>query len=406
MITIEQSSRKSTPAQLKKAVGAFRKLLARKDLGFFNLSKDQKWIDQCQNRANQIKNFKKIIVLGIGGSALGGVVLKKFSQDEERLFFFENVDGDAFEHKVDGLNLETSHWIIISKSGKTIETLTQAAFLSQIYENKKLNFSSNCTVISEIRSNPLSDWARKNSVPILDIPENIGGRFSVLSPVGLLPAACLGLDIQGLFVGAAWAKKQEKLVAEIANQALMSWKKKEWITVFWIYSEHLQKFGPWLSQLWAESLGKKKSRKNKKAPRVSTPIALVGTNDQHSALQQVMDGYRDKFVFFVKTKKKNTGLKLTKAVFSDTELMVGKTMNALFEAEATATQESLHNNKIPTLVLCLEELNLESVGALFMLMQLVIGTLGELLDINAFDQPGVEVGKKRTRERLISLDKN
>lgn len=406
MITIEQASRKSVAVILKKSTASFRKLLNRKDLGFLTLPEDQKWITLCKNRVAEIKNFQKMVVLGIGGSSLGGIVLKEFCQDEDRVAFFENVDGVAFENKIKRLDLESTHWVLISKSGKTIETLSQASFVSEFYEKNNLEFIKNCTVISELKSNPLSDWARKNKIPILEIPENVGGRFSVLSPVGLLPAAFLGLRIEDLFSGARWAKKQEKLVAEIAAQAIMSWSKKEWISVFWVYSEHLQKFGFWLAQLWAESLGKKKSRKNKKAPRVSTPIPLVGANDQHSVLQQIMEGQRDKFVVFFKAKKQSTGLKLKNSIFADLDLMKGKTLDALFEAETMATQESLDANKIPTMVISLDELNLESLGALFMVMQLVIGTLGEFLDINAFDQPGVEEGKKRTRAKLISLDKN
>lgn len=388
MIKITQSSVKTNLRLKKSALLALKKLNKREDLGFLRLPFDQEVFDQCQKLAQTItKNFKQVMVLGMGGSSLGGRVLKDFSLSES-VDFFENVDGDYLLKKVSKLNLTETHWILISKSGSTIELLSQITFLTKHYKESGLEFTNQCTVLTELKPSPLYDWAKKNQIMTLEIPQNVGGRYSVLSSVGLLPAAIMGLDIIELSKGAKWALKQNEIICHLVAQTLQSWKRKEWITVFWIYSDFLYQLGPWLQQLWSESLAKKKTRKNKIAPRVSTPLGLKGTQDQHSMLQQLMEGYKDKFVWFIKSRPDSK-----------------TSLNILFNIEADSTQEALDSNRVKTLVMTLEEISVASLGALFMLTEIVVAVLGEILDIDAFNQPGVELGKRLTKQRLIELDK-
>ncbi len=397
MIKIAQTSVKSNAILKKRALAGLKKLKSRQDLGFMHLPSRKHLVEaSIQHGQTILKNYKKIVVLGTGGSSLGGLVLKGYSQSSN-IDFFENVDGQFLVQCLKKLeNLNQIHWIVISKSGNTIETLSQVNLISQF-----CNLKDHCTVVTELKSSLLSDWARKNKIPILEIPEDVGGRFSVLSPVGLLPATLMGLDVHELCDGALWSFGKEDLVCELVAQTILSWKRNEWITVFWIYSDFLSQFGPWTQQLWSESLGKKKNRLGKKAPRVSTPIVLRGTRDQHSMLQQLVEGQKDKFVWFLKVAQSKNSQSLIKTDLFGTG-MKNKTLDQLFAIQASSTQQALNDVKIKTLTIQADELSTKTLGALFMLLELVIGTLGEVLNINAFDQPGVESGKKLTQHRLRS----
>ena len=181
----------------------------------------------------------------------------------------------------------------------------------------------------------------------------------------------------------------------------MSFDRAEWITMLWSYCDRLHSFGFWLQQLWAESLAKSLDREKQKAPRVSTPIPCVGSTDQHSILQQVMEGANDKFIFFFRVEEsEETGPKLTRQLFRGQEIMRDKTMGTLFSAQADATRDALSQQKVLSLSLSTKNLNEASLGALFMIFQLVIGTLGEALNIDAYNQPGVEAGKIITKKSL------
>jgi glucose-6-phosphate isomerase len=347
-------------------------------------------------------------VLGMGGSSLGGRALTQALQKynpTHRVEFIDNVDSDRFWKWLRSrTDLQDTHWVIVSKSGNTIETLTMAELIDQHLRAggyKKL--SASCTVISETEDNPLMRWARKEGVPALEIPKDVGGRFSVLSPVGMLPAAFYGLDLGAIKEGAAWALGQDELVARLVAQSLMSFDRSEWITMFWAYADGLRDFGLWTQQLWAESLGKAVDRKGSQAPKASTPIPAIGSSDQHSILQQVMEGQRDKFLWFFRVdQSEKEGPAIERNLFDCQTLMQGKTMGALFAAMATATRDALAKVGVQSLTLTAERLDERSMGALFMILQLVVGALGEALDINAFDQPGVESGKKIARGILQS----
>lgn len=391
-------------ARADKAVAALK---ARKDLGFLRLHElDDLW-KSADARARELrKSSPAMAVLGMGGSSLGGRALihglRKWDETHE-VEFIDNVDADRFwkwlKARTVQSKLKDTHFVIVSKSGNTIETLSMAEFIDQhLRASGFRKISANSTVISENDDNPLMRWARKEGVAALEIPKDVGGRFSVLSPVGLLPAAFYGLDLDGLREGAAWAFGQDELIARLTAQSLASFQRNEWITLFWAYADGLREFGLWTQQLWAESLGKAKDREGGKAPRASTPIPAVGSSDQHSILQQVMEGAPDKFLWFFRVEQSETdGPILEKNLFDCQGLMAGKTMGQLFGAMATATRSALEQKGIQSLTLTAPRLDERTLGALLMLLELVVGALGEALDINAFDQPGVEAGKVLAR---------
>jgi glucose-6-phosphate isomerase len=404
MWKLTQASVETTASQLRSAGEAVKALKARNDLGFFQVIEREHLWTTSENRGREIrKSFHTLAVLGMGGSSLGGRALlqslKKWNSIHQ-VEFVDNVDSDRFWKWLKSHNEPQGiHWLIISKSGNTIETLTMADFIDQYLRLKGLKglkFVS--TVVSETGSNPLMRWALKENVPTLEIPQDVGGRFSVLTPVGLLPAAFYGLDLGALREGAKWAFDQEELIAQLTAQSLLSFKREEWITLFWAYADGLRDFGLWIQQLWAESLGKAKNRKGAAAPRASTPIPAIGSSDQHSILQQVMEGAKDKFTWFLRVSQcENDSTTLERSLFDCQDLMQGKSMGQLFSAMASATQKAMTQEGINTLTLTTDELNERSVGAAFMLFEMVVGAVGESMNINAFDQPGVELGKRLAR---------
>ncbi|MES2857518.1 MAG: glucose-6-phosphate isomerase [Bdellovibrionota bacterium] len=403
-------STQTDSASLPKARKAVAALKARKDLGFLQLPERSEQWSSSETRGREIRKLSHcLVVLGMGGSSLGGKALlhalKKWETAHE-VEFIDNVDSHRFWNWLRSRkNIQDIHWVIVSKSGNTIETLTMAELVDQHLRGsgfKKL--SAVCTVISENEDNPLTLWARKEGVPTLEIPKDVGGRFSVLTPVGLLPGAFYGLDLAMIKDGANWALKQDELVAQLTAQSLDSFSRKEWITQFWSYADGLKDFGFWTQQLWAESLAKASSRSGEKAPIVSTPMPAIGSSDQHSILQQVMEGSRDKFVWFFRIgESEASGPAIEKSLFECQELMHKKSMGQLFGAMASATRDALAKEGVNSLTLTAERLDERSIGALFMLLELVVGSLGEALDIDAFNQPGVELGKKLARQILTDV---
>lgn len=407
MWELTNTTTKTDAALLENSREGLRALKARTDLGFLQLPEREELWTSSEARAREIRrNSTKLVILGMGGSSLGcraiRQTLQQFGANHE-LIFVDNVDSERFwKWLKNEKDFTLYHWVIISKSGNTIETLTMAEFIDQhlrLAGHKRL--AHQCTVISETDDNPLMRWARAEKVPTLEIPKDVGGRFSVLTPVGLLPAAYYNVDLEQMREGSRWALKQDLLVAELTAQTLMSWKREEWITLFWAYSDGLKEFGLWIQQLWAESLGKAKNRNGGQAPDASTPVSAIGSSDQHSILQQVMEGRKDKFLWFLRVAEaESSGPKLEKNLFDCQGLMLGKTMGDLFGAMATATRDALAQNNVQSVTLQTKVLDAHAVGALFMLFELVVGTLGEVMNINAFDQPGVEHGKKIARKIL------
>lgn len=382
--------------------------MARKDIGFVHIpQRDPLWTTSLQ-LGNQLREkYTDLVIVGIGGSALGPMVIRDIFQGPEsthRLHFADNVDPIYFERLLKSLpDLKKTAWLVISKSGSTIETLVTTDFVSQFYRQSGLKFHDHVYVISENRSNPLTQWAAAHQRPILEIPMDVGGRYSVLTPVGLVPARFLGLDLSEIQKGAADAVNSQDLVKKITAQVLQSFERQEWITPLFVYSSLLFSFGGWWQQLWAESLAKKTDRSGAAAPRVSTPVVAVGACDQHSLLQQMMEGARDKFIIFMRVQSAETKVELLeKSEFPIHHFFAGKAMGQLLGVEADATAKALSKENVSNMTMELKDLSPYSVGYLFMIWKLVVATTGEALDINAFDQPGVELGKRLALEILKS----
>ena len=402
MLEISQMGHKLDDKVLKKCQESLKLFMQRRDVGFPQLvERIPLWQQSHQIGSELQKKFKNLVIVGLGGSSLGVKVIAEVFR-AKNIFFVDNVDALEFETLIEDLGeLKNVGWVFASKSGTTIESLCTLEFLQQIYQQEGLDLGNHAAVISENKDNPLVHWARSHKMPFCEIPVDVGGRFSVLSPVGMMPSAFLGLDLEKFRVGAMRAIQDTAIVTQTMAQIAQSFEREEWITLFWFYGSRLRNFGGWYQQLWAESLGKAKARNGGEAPRVSTPVWAVGASDQHSILQQVMEGARDKFVMFLRVEEAEQGSqKLQKAQFAETQDLVGRTMGELLKAEAIATQEALSKNGVSTMSFKTKVLDEHTLGYMFMFWELVVAGMGEYLQIDAFDQPGVELGKRLAKENL------
>lgn len=402
-----QISQRTHPTQenfQKKCHVAYQNFLQRAEIGFPRLPERQElWRQAERVGAAKAGEFKSLVIVGLGGSSLGTRVIQEVFL-ARNIFFVDNVDAVEFETLLASFSRpEEVCWTFVSKSGTTIESLAALEILEQYYQERGLNLAKNAVVISESRETSLTKWARKHQVVECEIPQDVGGRFSVLSPVGMMPAAFLGLNLEKFRQGAVAALRDEPAVVALMAQFLQSFEREEWITLLWSYNARMKNFNLWFQQLWAESLGKAVGRDGKPAPRVSTPQGAIGASDQHSILQQVMEGARDKFVVFQRFADSEGGTQaIREAQFPETQCLQGRSLGVLLGVEAQSTQEALNHNGVSTLTLSFNRLDEESLGYQFMLWELVVAGLGESLGLNAFDQPGVELGKVLTKQKLKS----
>jgi len=322
------------------------------------------------------------------------------------LLFLETVDPLEIKHSLRSTNLNDTHFIITSKSGNTIETISLFKYLNSLVEID----SSNCTIISEATSN-LSKFANNNNIKVFELSENVGGRFSVFSVVGLVPLAMVGVDIDNLLNGCKRVSDsffdQKDYYKPIIRKArfLVENKGRFNINAIFSYSSSLESFNKWYVQLWAESLGKININNTRQA---LTPIALIGPVDQHSFLQLIIDGVRDKTVTFIKIDNLKDDTVIPKSINNkfndlDFEYIEGLSFNELLNKQADATIKSVEEQKdIPCDVVTISTVDEYNIAKLMFSYQLIVSVIGQFLQINTYDQPGVEHGKTILKEGLKS----
>jgi glucose-6-phosphate isomerase len=379
------------------------------DAKFYELPfRDELWSLTLKRSLEIQKAYNTTCVVGIGGSSLGGRALYKAFEGiaPHKVLFIESPDetGMARFHREMG-SLSKVHFVFISKSGKTLETLALLDYWSQVLGEAKLDISKQSTVVCGASKSPLREWAESHHVAILPVPEDVGGRFSVLTPVGLLPAALMGVPLERLRAGAEWAVAQKDLVLQIASVSEGSFRDNRWISQMWIYSDAFQVLGLWWQQLWSESLGKKVLRSSGLAPRASTPMVCVGPQDQHSLLQQLQEGERDKWVILLRDEAaEKPGQAFTAASLKGLDSsFAAMHLGTILKAEADGFLGALDEARVPNVVLKANSTLPEDWGAFFMVWELVIGVMGEHCGINAFDQPGVELGKRLALQALRTV---
>lgn len=386
----------------KQAELAWDQLQQRQDLGFMKMPERIGHWQLAQQAGQQLRRkAEKLIVLGLGGSAMGGQCLVETLGERDRVQFLYNTDPTSVRRVLDdSQNYENTHFLVISKSGGTLEIACLLDILIQRFNQHKKNLKDCVSVVTELKDNSLHAWAKNESLHLIEHPVDVGGRFSVFTSVGLIPATFAGLDLAKLRQGAQLGLQDKGFITDLAAYFLSSFSRGESISAFWLYAEELNSFAPWLLQLWAESLGKKVKRTTSGQPVVSTPVAYSGTCDQHSVLQQLMEGAQDKSIGFIRKKNQDQHFLLSGVGLPGFQYLKNKSLGDVFHVQSCATQEALNAAGRSTWSLELSQIDEASLGRLLISFQLLIGVLGEALDLNAFDQPGVELGKKITKEKL------
>ena len=406
-------------ARAEGALDRLRQHYAEGTLPLLRLPEKQDDLAQIREAAARLKaGASDIVILGTGGSSLGGQTIAQLAgfnvpgvgalRDPPRIHFIDNLDASSFETMLKRLPLKTSRFVAISKSGGTAETLMQTIAVMSALKAADADLPKAMLGISEPakagKRNGLRDLLTQHGVSLLDHDPNVGGRYSALTNVGLLPAAALGLDIGAIRQGAGRALAPvlaKKAPAEVPaalgaalNVALAETRQKS-ISVLMAYADRLERFTHWYVQLWAESLGK--------GGKGTTPVAALGPVDQHSQVQLFIAGPRDKLFNVLTVGSKGRGPRM------DAELskiagepgFAGKTIGDLAAAEGRAIAETLAKNGCPVRSFHVETLDEAALGELMMHFMLETIIAAHLMGIDAFDQPAVEEGKVLAKKYLL-----
>ena len=365
------------------------------------------------------KKFKYFVVLGIGGSALGPIMafnaLKHLHYNElppkkrggPKFYVEDNVDPVRMQALLDVIVPEETCFNVISKSGATSETMTQFLIIADLLEKAGVNLYDNMILTTDAcRGNLIKiDEKYGGKFKKYVLPDGVGGRFSELCPVGLLPAAVLGIDIKGMLAGAAYMDGLCSKPSVLKNPALacavlqyITMKQGKNINVLMPYSDNLKLMADWYCQLWAESIGKADDYDGNKVNVGTTPVKSLGVTDQHSQVQLYIEGPYDKVITFISVT--NYGCKMPIAHgcedIPDVGFLGGHTMQELIQAENKATAYALMRAGRMNYTINLPEVNAFTLGQLMFLFELQTAYTGALLNVNTFNQPGVENGKKAT----------
>ncbi len=389
-------------------------------LQWMNLGYNEETLWYVKEYASMVKDrFENILVLGIGGSALGGIavteaLLKPYWNlltDEQRenlprIFFLDNIDPDSISALLDILDLKKTLVNVITKSGSTAETMSQFMIVKDRLE-KELgdNYRYNFVATTDKKTGVLRQIAEQEGYKTFVVPDDVGGRFSVFSAVGLLPLALVGIDIDAIVNGVKdmdLALKNTDIRENIAAQNalihyLMDTKKGKNLSVMMPYSSRLKYVADWYVQLWAESLGKNKDKDGNDVNIGPTPIKALGATDQHSQIQLYNEGPNNKVITFIRVDEFDTTLEIPR-IFEYTGIgyLGGKTVNQLINAEADSTRVAVSDYNRPNVTIYLPKVDGYNVGQLLYMLEVQTAIAGELYNINTFDQPGVEQAKNYT----------
>ncbi|KXS40632.1 MULTISPECIES: glucose-6-phosphate isomerase [unclassified Candidatus Frackibacter] len=406
---------------LLKAHKAIKRARKAGELGFMELPETQKEVakDIKELVATKKDDFDNFVVLGIGGSALGAIALQTALNhpyynlnddargDGLRLFVPDNVDPARLEGLLETLDLERTLFNVISKSGGTAETMSQFLIARNLVAEElgEDKVAKHFIATTSQDTGNLIKIAKKEGMDTFYIPDNVGGRFSVLTPVGLVPAAFCGIDIEELLAGAEYMDQicdNEDLWQNPAylNATLQYLADKDGksMSVMMPYVHALKDIADWYRQLWAESLGKEEDRSGKVVNVGPTPIKALGATDQHSQVQLYMEGPYDKVITFLTVDNYQAEIKIPEEYrnIKGVSYLGGHTLNQLIKTEQSATELALTKNGRLNCTINLPEVNEFTMGQLLYMFELQTAFAGELYNINAFNQPGVELGKNYT----------
>jgi glucose-6-phosphate isomerase len=404
--------------QIHQQIGADRKA---GKLRFRDLPYDEEMVAAVNKEVEHFRDrCEVLVVLGIGGSALGNVALQSalnpftynLMSDRTRtgpqLFVLDNVDPDQIKSVVDLITPKIKKTIVnvISKSGETAETASQFLLFRDLLQQKLgKKYKDNILATTDPKGGTLRQIVQAEGYRTLEVPEGVGGRFSVLSAVGLFSAGMCGLDIEAILAGAQAMDKRLKDGDVYKNPAALLAaihyaldRKGKNITVMMPYSTSLYYLGDWFRQLWAESLGKKDGLHKKNVFVGQTPVKALGTTDQHSQVQLYREGPFDKIITFLEVERFNQKLAIPGGIKNapSLEYLEGANFQTLMNAEKLATEYALLESQRPTMTVLFPRISPETVGQFIYLYESAISYAGGLWDIDPYDQPAVELGKQAT----------
>jgi glucose-6-phosphate isomerase len=346
-----------------------------------------------------------LVVDGIGGSALGPLALEAALRPKgRRLVIFDNVDPEGVAERLRSLHARRTAVNAITKSGSTAETMANTLVLLGWMERKLgPRHVERWSATTDPAKGDLLTLARRLGIPTLPVPPNVGGRFSVLTPVGLVPAAFLGIDVGELLAGAramrkhCWSAPLDTNVGVLGAVLLflMVRRRGRRIQVLMPYADSLARFADWYRQLWAESLGKRLDRRGRVVETGQTPVTALGATDQHSQVQLYMEGPHDKVVTFLEVESYREDVRIPRKHRDLASLgyLGGRTLAELLKAEKQGTEIALTAAGRPNFTYRLGQVSPHTLGQLIYLFEFQTALSGELYGIDAFDQPGVEAGK-------------
>jgi len=414
----------AAPEAFRRAQAGFNRRRDAGELGFLALPADEALHRQSTDFAAKTRGqFDDVVVLGIGGSALGPIALRTAllkpawnaltsaeRGGQPRLHVLDNVDPHAISALLARLSLDRALFVVTSKSGGTAETMSQYLIIRERLMQAKLDVGAHVVFVTDPKKGALRQIANAEGIAALDIPPAVGGRYSVLTPVGVLPAALVGMDTAQLLSGAGdiagrCAAAGDALATNPAGvfatlQFLADTKRGRHIHVLMPYSDPLRDLADWFVQLWAESLGKHRAAGDRGVG--PTPLGALGATDQHSKVQLFMEGPPDKTVTFVAVAQGGTDLTIPKLHSNVTELgyLGGHRLSELLSIEQRATAGALARRGRPNMTIHVDQVDAWHLGALFMLLEIATIYAGELYGVNPLDQPGVELGKQFTYAML------
>ncbi len=391
-------------------------------LKFRDLPYDEDMVESVHREVEYFRDrCEVLIVLGIGGSALGNIALQaalnpytyNLMSDRTRngpqLFVLDNVDPEQIKAVVELITPKIKKTIInvVSKSGETAETASQfILFRDLLMQKLGKKYKDNILATTDASGGTLREICKKEEYRTLEVPDGVGGRFSVMSAVGLFSAAMCGIDIDALLAGAAAMDKELKSPDVMQNASAMiaavhyilDTQKGKHMAVMMPYATSLYYLGDWFRQLWAESLGKRDGLTKKDVFAGQTPIKALGTTDQHSQVQLYREGPNDKIITFLEVEKFSQKLTIPSSMkgIPTLDYLAGANFQQLINAEKLGTEYALLESQRPTLTVTFPQISAATVGQFLYLYECAVAFMGGLYDINTYDQPAVQLGKDAT----------
>ncbi len=346
------------------------------------------------------RKYQRIVLIGIGGSSMGARALANYKYNEQVLFL-DNIDPSEIQFVWNKIrkDLANTAFLIISKSGESLEITSLIEVFCKLCSDVDFSFFKNSYIISENKKSILTDLCAAKNIPLIEMPLDVGGRFSVLTPVGMVLAEFMGYDLAQIRAGALSVLQKKSQMLDLATELVLTFRAEKDLFIFWSYSSQLRWFNQWLSQLWAESLGKSVKINGANAGKVPWLIGMTGCSDQHSVYQQVLESTQQKYVLMTQSKEVFAELGFKKPelnTFKGKDFQISE----ILSAELNATARALKQYKIPVSQMVFDRYDDFAIGFLFIWFEILTATLGHYLQINPYDQPAVQLGKRFAIENL------